>query len=199
MFHLELRQFPHVARAFNLSREELDTRILMPWAEGTAVELDDRRWAPERARLTIYEGRALASDELGMGRGWSNAGRTGEQVTGRLLADAELRIKVPPALVELKHELLERCAEGRLGLGELVALSDSHEPPRRASERLALVEQAVWELLHERRLLLERDGAPLAPEDWQPALLSWATWTGMAPGTVFLVRVLDQPPSLGQA
>jgi hypothetical protein len=198
MFHLELRQFPHVARAFNLQRDELDARILMPWAQGTAVELDDRRWAPERAKLTIYEGRALASDELGMGRGWSNAGRTGEQVTERLLTETEQRIKVPPALVKLKRELLARCAQGRLALSELVAPTDSQEPPRRASERLALAEQAVWELLHERRLELVRDGAPLAPEDWQPALLSWATWTGTGPGTVFLLRVLGRPQSSGQ-
>jgi len=196
MFHLELRQFPHVARAFNLEREELDARILMPWAEGTAVELDDRRWAPERAKLTIYEGRALASDELGMGRGWSNAGRTGEQVTGRLLAETEQRIKVPPVLVELKGELLARCAQGRLALGELVAPTDSQEPRRRASERLALAEQAVWELLHERQLQLVRDGAPLAPEEWQPALLSWTTWADTGPGTVFLERLLGQPLGL---
>ena len=195
MFHLELRQFPHVARAFNLSREELDARILMPWAAGTAVELDDRQWAPERAKLTIYEGRALATDELGMGRGWSNAGRAGEQVTERLLAETEQRIKVPPALVELKQELLARCEQGRLALGELVASTDSQEPRRRASERLAAAEQAVWELLHERQLQLVRDGAPLAPEEWQPTLLSWATWTGTGPGTVFLLRVLG-PQSL---
>ncbi len=197
MFHLELRQFPHVARAFNLSREELDARILMPWVQGTAVELDDRRWAPERAKLTIYEGRALASEELGMGRGWSNAGRTGEQVTMRLLAETEQRIKTPPALVELKQELLARCARGRLALNEVVAPTDSQEPPRRASERLALAEQAVWELLHERQVQLVRDGAPLTPEDWQQALLSWAAWTDRGPGSPSLERVLGQPQSLG--
>ena len=40
MFHVELRQFPHVARMFNLSREELEARILGPWLAGRELELD---------------------------------------------------------------------------------------------------------------------------------------------------------------
>jgi hypothetical protein len=184
MFHFELRQFPHVTRAFNLGREELDARLLVPWVAGTMIEMDDRRWAPERAKLTIYEGRALASDELGMGRGWSNAGRSGERVTDRLLAETEQRIKVPPALVELKQELLARCGRARLGLRELVALAESEERSLRASESLALAEQAVWELLHAGQLRLLRDGAPLGNEEWQPALLSWGSWAGEGPEAI---------------
>jgi hypothetical protein len=186
VFHLELRQFPHVARAFNLDREELDARILMPWMQGTPLELNDRRWAPERAKLTIYEGRALASEEIGMGRGWANATRSGEAVTERLLAEADRSIKAPPALTELKQELLTRCAEGRVGLNRVVELARSEESSGRASERLALAEQAVWELLHEGRVGLMRAGARLGPEDWQPVLLSWAAWIGGEPGSVFV-------------
>jgi len=186
MFHVELRHFPRVARAFNLGREELDARILIPWVTGTAVEMDDRRWAPERAKLAIYEGRALASDELGMGRGWSNAGRSGEQVTERLLAETKQRVKAPPALVELKRELLARCGRARLGLREIVALAETEQPSLRASERLALAEQAVWELLHAGQLRLLRDGAPLGNEDWQPALLSWGSWAGEGPEAIFV-------------
>jgi hypothetical protein len=186
MFHLELRQFPHVARAFNLVREELETRILTPWVQGRPVELDDRRWAPERAKLTIYEGRALATEEIGMGRGWANAARSGEAVTERMLADAERSIKAPPALTELKQELLARCAGGRVGLNRVVELARFGEPSRRASERLALAEQAVWELLHEGHAGLVRAGAPLAPADWQPALLSWAAWGEEERAAVFL-------------
>ena len=72
MFHLELRQFPHVARAFNLSREELDARFARPWANGAVIEYDDRRWAPERARLTDLRG-ARASARARSG--WAAAGR----------------------------------------------------------------------------------------------------------------------------
>ena len=76
MFHVELRQFPHVARAFNLTREELDVRFARPWASGAVIAYDDRRWAPERARLTVYEGPQLRTSEIGMGRGWSTVAKT---------------------------------------------------------------------------------------------------------------------------
>ena len=44
MFHVELRQFPHVTRSFNLTREELDAARAAPVGGGAAIELDDRRW-----------------------------------------------------------------------------------------------------------------------------------------------------------
>ena len=76
MFHVELRQFPHVARAFNLSAEELEARILRRWRGGTELELQDRLWDPRRAKLTVYEGRELEISEIGLGRGWANVTRT---------------------------------------------------------------------------------------------------------------------------
>ncbi|MGB8879441.1 MAG: hypothetical protein WCD11_24215, partial [Solirubrobacteraceae bacterium] len=103
MFHVELRQFPHQTRAFNLTRQELDARILGPWVSGGRVELDDRRWTSDRARLTIYEGPVLTGDQLGLGRGWANVTRQGEDVTERLLAEAAH----PPPVAELKRELVE--------------------------------------------------------------------------------------------
>ena len=88
LFHVELRQFPHVARAFNLTREELDARILDPWVrEGTAT-LDGRRFSRERGKIKIYEGPELGGEQLGLGRGWPNVARSGEDATGALLADA---------------------------------------------------------------------------------------------------------------
>ena len=71
VFHVQFRQFPNVARAFNLTREELDSRILGPWARGEPIQWSDRRWSPERAKLTIYEGpelRPRRSDSGGAGR-----------------------------------------------------------------------------------------------------------------------------------
>jgi hypothetical protein len=50
MFHVELRQFPHQTRAFNLSREELDDRIVGPWIEGAPIEMDDYRCCPTAPR-----------------------------------------------------------------------------------------------------------------------------------------------------
>lgn len=173
MFHVELRQFPHQTRAFNLTREELDARILGPWVSGGGVELDDRRWTSDRARLTIYEGPALTGDQLGLGRGWANVTREGEDATERLLAEAAH----PPPVAELKRELVERSADGPLALGAVVDLAGERYPQSRVSERLALCEQAVWELLHEGAVQVTTAGAPVAREQWQALLLSWATWT----------------------
>jgi glyoxylase I family protein len=88
VFHVELRQFPHTARAFNLSRERLQAQILVPWVRGNPVELDQQTFAPERAKLKIYEGPELLTVDMGMGRGWQNVERRGEDVTERELQAA---------------------------------------------------------------------------------------------------------------
>ena len=64
MYHLELRQFPHVSRVFNLTRDDLERQFVRPWVAGVIIEHDDRRWAPERSRLKILEGPELRQDEL---------------------------------------------------------------------------------------------------------------------------------------
>lgn len=193
MFHLELRQFPHQTREFNLTREQLEARVVGPWVRGELVALGDRRWDPERAKLAIYEGRALATEEIGMGRGWANATRTGEEVTARVLAEAQEGGR--PPLAELKQAVLARCTGTRLDAHEVVELVGDGPLPARASERLALAEQAVWELLHERKVELVREGATLEPEAWRAALISWATWSGRdrGSGAVFLERAPDSP------
>ena len=178
MFHVELRQFPHQARAFNLTRDQLDARILGPWTSGGAIELDDRRWAPDRAKLTIYEGPELASDQLGLGRGWANVTREGEDVTARILAESGRASPGPVA--ELKRELLDRGAYGPVSLRRMVELTAERYPGSRVSERVALCEQAAWELLHEGAVNLFRAGAPVDREEWQGVLLRWEAWTGDA-------------------
>jgi hypothetical protein len=190
VFHIELRQFPYVARAFNLNREQLEARVLGAWTRGEAVVLEDRRWAPDRARLKIYEARELASDEIGMGRGWSNAARHGEDVTARLLEEAQQRTPPGGAPADNKARLLERASAGPIRLGQVVELVGS-DGTRRPSERLALAEQAVWELLHERSLRLVREGSVLEPEAWQPALLSWQTWHEEGPSAISVERSED--------
>lgn len=181
MYHLELRQFPHSARAFNLTGEELRLKFLAPWLAGQTVEWGERRWQPERARLTIYEGPRLRPDELGMGRGWSNATRSGRDVTADLFADAERAAATAP-IAQLKRFVLERSAGEPREVREAARLAAELWPERRAGERLGLAEQAVWELLHEGRLELFRDAGAtrsnLAENEWQPALLAWETWTG---------------------
>jgi hypothetical protein len=174
VFHLELRQFPHVARSFNLTRDELEARILSPWTRGQAVELEDRRWSPERAKLTIYEGRQLASAEIGLGRGWATASRDGQDVTATLLAELESR--GGPTAGEAKPRLLGTLARGPVELVRVPELVTGEEVPR-PSQRLVLAEQAVWELLHEGRIRLTRGGRVLDPGEWQATLLTWSAWT----------------------
>jgi hypothetical protein len=186
VFHLELRQFPHLARAFNLDRDELDA-ILVSWVAGQPVELDDRSWEPKRAKLTVYEAAQLASEEIGMGRGWATVARRGEDVTERRLAEVRQRSE-RPAPSATKDRLLERLAQGSLELPHVVELMAGEDSPR-VSQRLAAAEQAVWELLHEGRVSLVREGRILPPSDWRTTLLSWSAWRTADAKAVSVERV----------
>ncbi len=173
-YHVQLRQLPHVARAFNLTGEELSERLLEPWVAGRAVQLQDRRWDPERARLTIYEGPELRLEEIGLGRGWANVTRAGADVTVALLEQARGDVEAGARTDTLKADIQARCASAPVALGDVVALAGSEQ--MRASERLALAEQAVWELLHAGTVRLVRAGEAPAPDRWRSVLLSWAAW-----------------------
>lgn len=204
MYHIQLRQFPHVTREFNLDAAALRSRILAPWLAGRTVQSGDRRWAPERARLTIYAGRALRPDEIGMGRGWANVTRTGNDVTARLLtkaeAEAESKSDVaggPAAIGETTSSELQRtkelilaglATERGLELRDCVGLAGGPRLGARASEHLALAEQAVWELLHAGGVQLVSGAGAVAPEDWQRVLLDWEAWSGQASRRVGLAR-----------
>jgi len=154
VFHLELRQFPHVTRAFNLTREELDSRVLWPLAEGRPVEWNDRRWAPEKVKLAVYEGPKLAVEEIGMGRGWGNVTKSGRNVTERLMTEARDAVRSPPALEGLKDAIVARAAESPLEFEEVLRLSGELAADLDANQRMALAARAVWELLGEGRVRL---------------------------------------------
>jgi hypothetical protein len=87
MYHIELRQFPHNLCRFNLTDQALRA-IVEPWAHEKFVEVGERKWHPEQARLTILEGPELALQQLSMGRGWRAAQRNSEDVTQRVIAAA---------------------------------------------------------------------------------------------------------------
>jgi hypothetical protein len=176
VFHVELRQFPHQARAFNLSRGELDARILEPWVSGAPIELQDRRWTSEKAKLTILEGAELRPDAIGLGRGWNNATKSGQDVTARLLE--ELRQSRQAPADELKEAIVAACRGSAIALAQAVAIAAARDPQRRPSELLGAAEQGVWELLHAGRVRLLRDREEVPRERWQPVLLSWSSWTG---------------------
>jgi hypothetical protein len=177
VFHLELRQRPHLARAFNLSEEELRARFLTPLAEGRAVELGGRTWHPQRVQVRVLEGRRLEPGELMLGRGWANAQRVGEDVTARFAGQEANRPAPAAALERARERLLGRVQAGPLTLREAVLVTDELLAGHRASRRLALVEQAVWELLHAGRVqLLDPDGVTVESERWEQRLISWEAW-----------------------
>jgi hypothetical protein len=177
MYHLELRQFPHVGRIFNLSREEVDTRFVRPWIGGVMVEHDDRRWAPERTRLKILEGPELRADELGLGRGWAIASKNCTDVTDAVIAQARRGAEARPELEALKSAVHEVAAHP-ISFQDVMALAAAGHPNWRASEQLGLAEQAVWEMLHQGQLAMIVSGELVPRERWQPVVLSWASWAG---------------------
>ncbi len=184
MYHLELRQFPHVARAFNLRREELDARFVRRWVGGEIIDHDDRRWAPERTRLTIYEGPELRVEEIGMGRGWGTVVKSSQDVTATVIADAERGAQARPEVEALKAAVAEVAATPITG-DDVVALAAAAHPTWRASEQLRLAEQAVWEMLHQGRLIVAAGGEPVSRERWQSTLLSWSTWAERGDAVAF--------------
>jgi hypothetical protein len=174
VFHVELRQFPHVARVFNLERQELDDRFARPWSSGQMVEQEERWWSPERARLTIFEAPELPLDEIGMGRGWATVGKTGQDVTANVLAEAQRGAQGRSAVEGFKAEIR---AAAPLTFNGVVELAVAQYPLWRASEHLALAEQSVWELLHQGGLTLCGPDGQIEAESWQAIVLSWSTWT----------------------
>jgi hypothetical protein len=157
VFHLELRQFPHSARAFNLTRPELD-RILQPLAAGRQVELDERRWTSGKVKIAVYEAPELPVEEMGMGRGWGNVTKTGEDVTDAVLAEARGEVQSPPALDALKDAIVARTADGPIGFDQLLELASGLASDADASQRVELAARAVWELLRDGRLRLAEAG-----------------------------------------
>jgi hypothetical protein len=178
MYHVELRQFPHVARVFNLSREEVESRFVRPWVGGTIIEHEDRRWAPERSHLKILEGPKLRTEELGMGRGWTAATRSAADVTDAVIAQARRGAEARPEVEALKGAIAEVAATP-LGFQDVMALAAAAHPHWRASQQLELAERAVWEMLHQGGLAMTVNGSAVRRERWQPIVLSWATWAGI--------------------
>jgi|SRR6476659_1940993 len=97
-FHVEISGGINHARAFNLDLNELRRTILEPWLTGRSVELGEREWEPQESSLRILEGRHLDPPDLSFGQGWSNAERSAEDVTRRVLAQTEPP-KLPDAFV----------------------------------------------------------------------------------------------------
>jgi len=131
-FHVEISGGLNHARAFNLDMDELRRRVIEPWLTKRPLDLGEREWAPEESSLRILEGPHLDSPDLAFGQGWSNAERKGEDVTHRIVAEAEPP-KLPDAFVietDLPEAFLaERLPNARaVGLGEVERKIDGRDP-----------------------------------------------------------------------
>jgi hypothetical protein len=99
-FHVEISSgFRQRARAFNLDEAKLRSTILDPWMRDRPIALGDKEWRPRDCKLIILEGPELADTDLTMGRGWSNAEKTAENVTRRLVDAAAAPSKPIVAIV----------------------------------------------------------------------------------------------------
>jgi hypothetical protein len=92
MFHYELRQFPHNVCRFNVSDAEL-RELVAPWVRGQWIEIEERKWNVNQARLTVIEGPEIPLAQLTMGRGWRAAERDGTNVTERVLDAARAAVR----------------------------------------------------------------------------------------------------------
>jgi hypothetical protein len=112
-FHVEISSgFRQRARAFNLNGEKLRSTIIDPWLSGRLIELGDKEWQPRDCKLIVLEGPELADTDLSMGRGWSNAEKTGENVTRRLLDTASAPSK--PVVAILAEDDSAQAEIGRM-------------------------------------------------------------------------------------
>ena len=85
-FHVEISSgFRQRARVFNLGETKLRSTVLDPWVQGRPILLGDTEWEPRDCKLVVLEGPELADTDLSMGRGWSNAEKSAENVTRRLI------------------------------------------------------------------------------------------------------------------
>jgi hypothetical protein len=191
VYHLELRQFPHVTRVFNLDRAELEARFLRPWIQGAMIDHDERRWSPDRTRLKVLEGPAVRPDELGLGRGWGTATKGSEDVTDTVLAQAERGARARPEVEALKEQVMQRAGEA-IGMRAVVVLAGNANPGWRASEQLSVAEQAIWELLHQQRLTMLAGGQTVDPERWQEVVLRFSTWAPGPEDAPILVQRRDE-------
>jgi hypothetical protein len=133
-YHVEIRRgLSRVARAFNLSESELRRQILEPWFHGAPVQFGERQWEPAKCELTVLAGPELDSSRLAIGQGWSNAERTAEDVTARLLAAPPL-----PTAVAVLAQSAEAAQTARAVLAR-IELRALDWDPRHAAAAPAVI------------------------------------------------------------
>jgi hypothetical protein len=145
MYHLELRQSFHNFNHFNVDDEELRA-LVEPWVREQAIELGERKWSPQQAKLRILEGPHLPIEELSLGRGWRTAEREGKDVTERVFAEAKQT--AGPEAVQAASDVGLTPLLGADPAALLAAwrLAAERRPELAPSEALALAEATLTSL-----------------------------------------------------
>jgi hypothetical protein len=115
-FHVEVRSPLHHARVFNVGEAELQ-QILGLWVSGQTFEHGEQEWEPSESKLTILEGRTLDGPDLSFGQGWSNALRSAEDVTDRIVKSAEASLPLAPVVAVEAASVEEAAAKIASGDG----------------------------------------------------------------------------------
>jgi hypothetical protein len=211
VYHLELRQFPHVARRFNQSEQQV-LALARPWVGEQWVEEAERKWNMNEAELTILEGPNLTMADLAMGRGWRNAQRRSEDVTERVLDrfrksdggeasaasgdDAAVMAEVAGGAPDsglladsLGLELLGLLDDGPVAPARVWRLAQERLAGRPLAEALALADRAVRSL-HGRGLIVlqARSGDVLDAAQLETALGAIETWADGEQCPVLIAR-----------
>lgn len=145
MFHVELRQFPHVACRFNLTEAEL-RMLVEPWLREQWIELGERKWNPHQARMTVLEGPHLPVEDLAIGRGWHNAQHQSQDVTERVLVRAHGAEPGAELGAEPGSELQPLLGPDPSALLQAWRLAAERRPELSPSESLALAESTLSSL-----------------------------------------------------
>jgi hypothetical protein len=127
-FHVEVRSPLHHARVFNIDDAELQ-QILKPWIAGQIFEFGEQEWEPRESKLTILEGKTLEGPDLAFGQGWSNASRSAEDVTRRMVEAEEIRAPLVP-VVAVEGDSVEGAAATMASGGSRMALEWSEARAR---------------------------------------------------------------------
>jgi hypothetical protein len=96
-FHVEVSSPLHHARVFNIGEDEL-RQVLKLWIADQIFEFGEQEWEPRESKLTILEGKTLEGPDLAFGQGWSNALRSAEDVTRRMVEAEEIRVPLAPVV-----------------------------------------------------------------------------------------------------
>jgi hypothetical protein len=155
VFHVEMRMGGmNVVREFNLGERELWIRFLAPLMADHDFTLEGHDFTPRKTRIAIYDGPELRPDQIGIGRGWQNVERTGNDVTEAVLAKAHehvgaTRTTAPaaPGWEALHQRVIGRLSAGPVSFGEIVVMATDLMPDSAPSEQLAASERAALELL----------------------------------------------------